>query len=190
MKAPTLALLALLALAIAPTAGAQDGSAYYGVSFGELDYSEGGDVIDDTVSSWRLMINYQFMEHLSVEGGLGQSGDIRDTFAVPTFPTGTVDLDFHAQFSRIFTIRLLGMLPFDNGLSLMAGLGYSQQKFEFDLTDGTDSLSGDEDLNTPGYYAAVQYDWERFAMRLGYEKLDFDGDRDGTETMLSFFYKL
>ena len=89
MKAPTPALLALLALAIAPTAGAQDGSAYYGVSFGELDYSEGGDVIDDTVSSWRLMINYQFMEHLSVEGGLGQSGDIRDTFAVPTFPTGT-----------------------------------------------------------------------------------------------------
>lgn len=191
MKAPTLALLALLALAVAPALHAQDGAAYYGVSIGELDYSESGDIIDDTVSSWRLMIAYQFMEHLAVEGGYGQSGNIHSTFTVPTFPTGTVDLDFNAEFSRIFTIRLLGILPFDNGLSIMGGLGYSQQKFEFDLTDGTDSISADEDLNTPGYYAGVQYDWERFAMRLGYEKLDFDDDgRDGAETMLTFFYKL
>jgi outer membrane protein with beta-barrel domain len=191
MKAPTLGLLSLLALGVAPAVQAEEGAAYYGVSIGELEYSESGGFIDDTVSSWRLSINYQFMEHLGVEGGYGQSGDIENTFTVPTFPIGTVDLNFHAEFSRIFTIRLLGIWPFDNGLSLMGGLGYSQQKFEFDLTDGTDSISGDEDLNTPGYYAAVQYDWERFAMRLGYEKLDFDDNgRDGTETMLTFFYKL
>ena len=55
---------------------------------------------------------------------------------------------------------------------------------------GPSSISVDEDENNPGYYAGVQYDWERFAMRLGYEKFDLDGDRDADETMLSFFYKL
>jgi hypothetical protein len=63
-------------------------------------------------------------------------------------------------------------------------------KFEVDLTDGVNSISVDEDRNDPGYYFGVQYDWERFAMRLGYEKFDFDGDADGEETMLTFFYKL
>jgi hypothetical protein len=135
------------------------------------------------------MINYQFMEHLAVEGTFGQTSTIRDTFTVPAFPVGTVDLEFSAQLERILTVRLLGVLPLDN-VKLMAGLGYSDFKFAFDLTDGVDSISGDEDRNEPGYYFGVQYDWERFAMRLGYEKFDFDGDADAAETMLSFFYKL
>ena len=194
MKNPALAALALVALAAAPTVEAQDGMAYYGISFGEFSYDEGdgagGNLIDDTVSSWRLMINYQFMEHLAVEGALGQTGTIRDTITVPTFPAGTVDLTFSAEFKRMLTVRLLGVLPFDSGLSLMGGVGYTSAKFEVDLTDGVDSLSADEDRNDPGYYVGVQYDWDRFAMRLGYEKFDYDGDADADETMLSFFYKL
>jgi hypothetical protein len=190
MKNPTIALLALLILAAAPAVQAQDGAAYYGVSLGEFQYSEGGDLIDDTVSSWRLTINYQFMEHLAVEGAYGQTGTIRETITVPTFPAGTVDLSFSAEFNRILMVRILGIIPFDNGLSLMGGVGYSQMKFEVDLTDGVNSISVDEDRNDPGYYFGVQYDWERFAMRLGYEKFDFDGDADGEETMLTFFYKL
>ena len=190
MKKPAVALLALLTLAAAPVVQAQDGSAYYGVSFGEFDYSESDDFIEDTVSSWRLMINYQFMEHLAVEGAYGQTGDIRSSFTVPTFPAGTVDLDLRAEFSRILALRILGIIPFKSGLSLMGGLGYSQMKFEVDLTDGIDSISVDEDQNNLGYYAGVQYDWERFAMRLGYEQFDFDADADASETMLSFFYKL
>jgi hypothetical protein len=194
MKNPALAALALVALAVAPAGEAQDGAAYYGISLGEFAYNEGdgagGDLIDDTVSSWRLMINYQFMEHLAVEGALGQTGTIHDTFAVPVFPAGTVDLSISAEFSRMLTVRLLGLLPFDNGLSLMGGVGYTSAKFEIDLSDGVNSASADEDRNDPGYYVGVQYDWERFAMRLGYEKFDYDGDADADETMLSFFYKL
>jgi hypothetical protein len=194
MKTLAVVLLSVLVLAHVPAVQAQDGAAYYGISFGEFDYAEsdsaGTDFIDDTVSSWRLMINYQFMDHLAVEGGYGQTGTIRSTFTVPTFPVGTVDLDFSAEFSRILTVRLLGVLPFDSGISLMGGLGYSEVKFEFDVTDGVDSISGDESRNDPGYYVGVQYDWDRFAMRLGYEKFDFDGDVDAAETMLSFFYKL
>ena len=190
MKNPAIALLALLILGVAPAVQAQDGAAYYGVSLGEFNYSESGDLIDDTVSSWKLTINYQFLDHLAVEGAYGQTGDIHSSFSVPTFPVGTVDLDFRAEYSRILMIRMLGILPFESGLSLMGGLGYSQMKFEVDLTDGQSSISVDEDQNNLGYYAGVQYDWERFAMRLGYEQFDLDSGRDADETMLSFFYKL
>ena len=193
MKNPALPALALLVWAVAPTVEAQDGMAYYGVSLGEFTYNEGdgagGDFIDDTVSSWRLMINYQFMEHLAVEGALGQTGTIRETITLQTIPFPT-NLTFSAEFSRMLTVRLLGLLPFDSGLSLMGGLGYTSAKFEVDLSDGVNSFSGDEDRNDPGYYVGVQYDWDRFAMRLGYEKFDYDGDADAEETMLSFFYKL
>ena len=61
---------------------------------------------------------------------------------------------------------------------------------QFDLTDGRSSVSGDADENNLGYYAGVQYDFDHFAMRLGYEQFDLDSGRDANETMLSFFYKL
>jgi opacity protein-like surface antigen len=188
MKNPALALLAFLALVAAPAADAQDGSAYYGIAFGDFEYDEGDFGISDKASSWRLMINYQFMEYLAVEGGYGQTGTLRETFAVPTFPTGTTDLNLSADF-QILTVRLLGVLPLDN-FKLLGGLGYSDMKGDFELTFGVDSASVDIDSNEPGYYVGVQYDWDRVAVRLGYEKFDFDGDVDVAETMLSFFYKL
>src|SRR5262245_66055716 len=98
MKNRALALLALLTLGVAPAVHAQDGSAYYGVSLGEFSYSESGDVIDDTVSSWKLTINYQFLDHLAVEGAYGQTGDIRSSFTIQTGPISSVDLDFRAEY--------------------------------------------------------------------------------------------
>jgi hypothetical protein len=40
------------------------------------------------------------------------------------------------------------------------------------------------------YFAGAQYDWDRFAIRLGYEKYDFGGDVDVDETSVTFWYKL
>src|SRR3546814_13694269 len=58
MKNPALPLVAFLALVVAPAADAQDGSAYYGIAFGDFDYDAGDGAITDKVSSWRPMINY------------------------------------------------------------------------------------------------------------------------------------
>ena len=188
-------LLALLALAAAPRVQAQPESAYYGVALGDFDFEEHnflgfpGVPVADTVSSYRLMVGYQFMEHLSVEGGYGKSGTIRDRITLPTFPSGTVDLDVGYEFTML-TIRLLGVLPFDNGVSLLGGLGYTDMKVDRDVTDGVDALSDDQSSNEPGYYIGAQYDWDRVAVRLSHEKFDFEGDVDLTETSLSFFYKL
>jgi opacity protein-like surface antigen len=186
-------LFAMLALAVAPLAHAQPESAYYGLSLGNFDYDEsvgfGDQKIADTVSSYRVMVGYQFMEHLGVEGGYGQTGTIRDTVTLPTFPAGTLDLNFSYEF-KILTVRLLGVLPFDNGLSLLGGLGYSDMKVDFGISDGVTSVENDENTNEPGYYIGAQYDWDRVGVRIGYEKYDFEGDVDVSETMLSFFYKL
>jgi hypothetical protein len=194
MKAPTvtrLALLALLLVGVAPAVHAQDGTAYYGLSIGELDYSE--DVFDDTTSTWHLMVGYMFTEHLGVEGAYGESDTIRDTEAFGSIIPGLQDeITYETALDRILTIRLVGMLPFGkSGLSLIGGVGYADIKQELAISvNGLPLASGDVSANNPTYFGALQYDFERIAIRLGYEKYDFDGDVDGEETSLTFFYKL
>ena len=197
MKHLLLALLALPALGVVSTVEAQAGSAYYGLALGTFDYTEedglGNDFLSDSVSSYRLMVGYQFMEHLGVEGGYGETGTIRDTAQVTVFGPGgfqSVPLAFSTEF-KILTIRLLGILPFDNGIKLLGGLSYAdmRQDIDFSVNNGA-TQSSDIDGNEPAYYLGVQYDWDRVAVRLGYEKYDFNGDVDVNETMLTFFYKL
>lgn len=195
MKHLLLALLALPALGVVSTVEAQAGAAYYGLALGNFDFEENnflgipGAQVSDKVSSYRLMVGYQFMEHLSVEGGYGKVGAIRDTTTVATFPAGTVDLSARYEF-KMLTIRLLGVLPFDNGVSLLGGLGYNDLRVDLDVTDGVISRSFDNSTNEPGYYFGAQYDWDRVAVRLAYEKFDFGGDTDVNETSIVFFYKL
>jgi hypothetical protein len=131
------------------------------------------------------MVGYQFSEHLAVEGGWGKTGDIVDTLELPPFG----DFEFRSEF-EILTIRLLGVLPFDNGVTLLGGLGYADMKQKVTISDSTFSSSGESSGNEPTFFAAAQYDWERVAVRLGYEKYNFDGDVDVAETSVSFFYKL
>lgn len=196
MKKPAISLLALLVLAVAPSVHAQDGTAYYGLSIGEFDYEDnlgGGAVFSDSVSTWHLMVGYQFLEHLAVEGAYGASGTIRDTRVFPGILPGQQDeVSYETELDRILTIRLLGVLPFeDAGISLMAGIGYADIKQEIELgLNGVPLASGDVSANNPAYFLGVQYDWERLAIRLGYEKYDLDGDVDATEASLTFFYKL
>ena len=73
----------------------------------------------------------------------------------------------------MLTIRLVGVLPFDNGISLMAGLGYADVEQDIDLTlNGVPAVSGEISENNPAYYVGVQYDWDRVALRLAYEQYD------------------
>jgi hypothetical protein len=188
-------IVALLALTSASGVQAQLGtSAYYGISLGSFDYEESADAFftgfNDTADSWRVMVGYQFMEHLAVEGGWGRTSTIADsaTLSAPGFPT--VNVDFSTEFKSLM-VRLLGVLPFDNGVTLVGGIGYAdgEQQITFDIS-GVGRQSGDVDLGEATFYLGAQYDWDRVALRLGYEKYNFDGDVDGSEITLSFFYKL
>jgi OOP family OmpA-OmpF porin len=135
------------------------------------------------------MVGYQFMEHLGVEGGYGMTGTIRDSESIVAPGLGTFDLAFSSEF-KILTVRLLGVLPFDNGVSLVGGIGYADLKQEFDINVNGQTQSGDITGNEPAYYVGAQYDWDRVAIRLAYEKYDLSGSTDVKETSLTFFYKL
>lgn len=182
------------ALALSPSAWAQSDAAYYGLALGSFDYQEedfgGTPLFKDTTDSYRLMVAYQFSEHLMVEGGWGKTGTLRDTHTVDTI-FGPVTVDFQSEL-KILTVRLLGVLPFDSGIKLLGGIGYADmdQDFSYDVL-GVGVQSGDVSGGEPTFYAGVQYDWDRVAVRVGYEKYDtFDDVSDIAETSISFFYKL
>jgi opacity protein-like surface antigen len=189
-------LLIALAMAAVPTALAQPTSAYYGLAIGEFDYREddglGGALFAETVSSYRLMVGYQFTENLSFEGGWGKTDDVVANFDVDFgVPFGVVPVTLRYEF-EILTVRFLGVLPFDNGITLVGGMGYADMEWDASVEFGT--LGQDSSDLSEGdltYFAGVQYDWERFALRLGYEKYDVSYDfGDIDETTLSFLYKL
>lgn len=195
MRTLGFALLALVSTAFAPSADAQPESAYYGLSIGEIDFSEeiNGLVFADSVSAWHLMVGYQFMEYLAVEGSYGQSSTIRSTRTFTSSNTGVQNnVDYVSDFGQILTVRLVGVLPFDNGLSLMAGLGFADMKQDIEIfVDGAQFASGEASGNNQAYYVGVQYDWDRIGLRLAHEKYDFDEDFvDADELSLTFFYRL
>jgi opacity protein-like surface antigen len=188
------ALAALLALAATSVVEAQLGtSAYYGIALGSFDYEENADAFftgwNDTADSWRVMVGYQFSEHLAVEGGYGKTSTLAGT-AVSATPIGSVDLAFTNEFKSLI-VRLLGVLPFDNGISLLGGIGYADGEEQITFSAGPFGVqSGDVSLGDATFFAGAQYDWDRVALRLGYEQYDLNGDRDASEITLSFFYKL
>lgn len=185
---------AALVFGFASTAAAQPESAYYGLSLGSFDYAEKPveptfTGVADSASSWRLMVGYQFMEHLTVEGALGKTSAIRDTVVL-----GPDTIEFATEFSML-TIRLLGVMNFDSGLTLLGGIGYVEGNQDFRLSDQLgNTATFDQDLSKPSYFAGVQYDLDRFAVRLAYEKYDLDAgffrEADVEETSVTFFYKL
>jgi opacity protein-like surface antigen len=87
-------------------------------------------------------------------------------------------------------------MNFDSGLTVLGGIGYAEANQDIDLTFSapTPPQSGDQDISKPTYFVGVQYDLDRFAVRLAYEKYDFDTgvfrEADIEETSVTFFYKL
>ena len=196
---------AALLLGFASTATAQPESAYYGLALGSFEYQEDAfpgffSGVDADTDSWRLMVGYQLLDHLAVEGGLGKTSAIRDTVVVtspgpPGSPPTTDTLNYTTEFSSLM-IRMLGVINFDSGITVLGGIGYAEMNQDFFLSDQQgNSASFDQDVGEPTYYAGVQYDLDRFAVRLAYEKYEFPGgffndDGDIKETTLTFFYKL
>jgi len=190
----------LLAWALTPAIEAQPESAYYGVSIGEFEYSDRaaglGDKFSDSASSWRVTIGYQFLEHFAFEGTYGKTDTVRDT-ARGLQPS--TELGFETEISKILGFRALGTFPFDNGLSLMAGVAFVSFEQNIALRiNGTPFFGGEVDRTGKlAFYLGAQYDWDRVALRLSYEKFDFGGEAalgfaaaNAEEVALSFFYKL
>jgi hypothetical protein len=187
-------LLLVSALALAPSAYAQYDTAYYGVALGGFDYSEenfiGERLFDASGDSYRLMVGYLFNEHMAFEGGYGKARSLTDSSDFESFGT-PFTVNFRSEF-KILTVRFLGVLPFENGITLLGGLGYADmdQDAVYDLVGIGEQPLETED-GVPTYFAGVQYDWDRVAVRFAYEKYgDYDDVIGIEETSVAFFYKL
>ncbi len=116
----------LAALAFAPLAQAQDESGMYiGAGFGTFDYDESDDIpfpVSDTTTAYQLVGGYRFNEHLAIELGVGRTGDLEAEFAEEIPGIGPVTLEIDASYD-IYSLRVLGMLPFDR-FTLVGGAGY------------------------------------------------------------------
>lgn len=118
-----LAVLTCLALT-AQVAHAQAGrGGYMGGMLGKFDYEEADDFdglpVSDDTSIYHLFGGYQFNENLAVEGGIGRTGDIEESFT-DIFVDATVEVD---AIYDIYTARVIGILPFD-AVSLYGAVGY------------------------------------------------------------------
>ena len=148
-------------------------------------------VLADTASSYRLMVGYQFMEHLGVEGGYGKTGTIRDTRnGVRRFRRPAPSLSTSARVQD--ADDALAWRPAVRQRHVAARRArLRRHEQEVDCSPMAEfGIGQSTSRERAGYYFGAQYDWDRVAIRLGYEKYDFDGDIDVTETMLTFFYKL
>lgn len=117
-----LAVLVCLVLSqVAHAQGARGG--YMGGLLGKFDYEEPEDIdglpVSDDTYIYHVFGGYQFNEHFALEGGIGRTGDLEESFP-DFFPGFTLEVD---QIYDIYTIRALGILPFD-ALSLFGGVGY------------------------------------------------------------------
>ena len=111
---------------------------------------------------------------------------------VPDFPGRRTSSRLRSEF-KILTIRLLGVLPFDNGISLLGRPRLRRRRSRTSAVnvDGRGASSRrDQRQRARVLRRALNTTGIAFAMRLGYEKYDFDGDLDVVETSMTFFYKL
>jgi hypothetical protein len=182
---------AILGVVVAPCVVAQPASAYYGLALGSFDLEQGAEEgfsgYRDSADAYHLMVGYYFNEHLAIEGGYGETSDLTATatLSIPAPISVRVTHEF-----QILTLRLLGVLPFDNGITLLGGLGFADIDEDFTLEfSGIGSSTAGGSYNELTYLLGAQYDWERIALRLAYEKYDFD-DLDVSEVSIGFFYKL
>jgi hypothetical protein len=200
MKTLLLPLCSLLAFALTRALEAQPESAYYGVSIGAFDYSDRaaglGDKFHGSASAWRATIGYQFLTHFAFEGSYGETSTLS---AMAKGAQPSTELEFETEFSKILGFRALGTFPFDNGLSLMAGAEFVYIEQDLALSiNGIPFFSANVDRNGQlAFYLGAQYDWDRVAVRLSYQKFDFSSEAaaafiaaDGHEVALSVFYKL
>jgi hypothetical protein len=75
----------VLCLSLSSLAHAQgQGGGYIGAQLGGFDYQEGveeaGFRLADTVYAYRLFGGYQISDHFAIEGGIGRTGELEDSF--------------------------------------------------------------------------------------------------------------
>jgi hypothetical protein len=170
-----------LSLLLGTAAFAQpDSGPYIGVAAGSFSYEESDDdfgtLIDVTTSSYRLIGGYQIHESLAVGGGIGKTGDIKESF--PLAPFGSGSLDVRAEY-EVLTVRALWLVPVSS-VDLFGGVGYFDATVNVDVSaTGFGSLGeSEEDDSGATLFGGLHFYLDNVTLRGEYEWFDSDGDVD------------
>jgi OmpA-OmpF porin, OOP family len=156
-----------------------DGSgAYTGASLSQLRYKErdGDFSISDTASAYRLLGGYRFNQHFAMEGSWGSSSGIKQSYDDSFLGT---PFDLKGKFET-YTLRAVGMLPL-RSVGLFGGVGYYDSDTKWTASApglGSESFKiGDDGATLIG---GMQFDMNRFRLRLEYEWFDTDSNIDAS----------
>lgn len=190
----TAAFACTILLGAAPSAHAQDyRGMYMGGELGTFDFEEqvqGG--ISDNTTVYQLFGGYRFNDHVALELGLGQTGDIEDEAIVVLPPFGDVTLEFDSSYD-IYTLRAIGILPFDL-TSLFAAAGYFSASLGGTVTLAGFGEIGFVDGHDRGATASIgvqrdfRLDLENLSIRAEYKWLDID-DVDASSFLIGMIYR-
>jgi hypothetical protein len=175
----------VLCLSLSSVAHAQgQGGGYIGALLGGFDYQEGveeaGFRLADTAYAYRLFGGYQISDHFAIEGGIGRTGEISDSFTAMFQGVGEVTLDVDGTYD-IYSLRALGIVPLRN-VSLLGGIGYYSASVSGPVTARGFGQIGELEGHERGatVIAGIQHDLKldlkTLSIRGEYEWFDFSGD--------------
>jgi hypothetical protein len=172
-----------LSLALVEAATAQGrGDPYLGATVGAFSFEEQDDevglTIDDSTYAYHLVGGYRFSAHFALEGGLGRTQHIEESFN-GVIPIGSLDF-VNAEF-RLLTVRALGFIPFE-ATSLLGGVGYHDAEIEYrNSIEGPGQVgnriySGETSHNGATLMGGFEINLERIDIRAQLEWFEFDGE--------------
>lgn len=164
---------------------------YIGLSIGNFNYEEvdqeNSFFLDDATTSYRLIGGYQLNENLAIEGTIGKTGDLKQSFNL--FPPGSGTLDIKAEY-EVTTIRALGLVPLDQ-IDLFGGIGYYSSTFSASGTaTGIGSIGEfEEDESGAMILGGVNWYLDKFTVRGEYEWFDTDSDVDASNLSVGILFR-
>ena len=183
----------VIAIGVAHVASAQedardeDRGPYVGLSLGSFSYEQQQDPfvgqLDDTTSAFRIIGGYRFSDHFALEGSWLKTGDLEDSFTMPTSQGGVFGINVKGDYD-VRTIRALGILPLNDKVSLYGGLGYYEAELNATVTSqrltapgpGAYEVEAGDDGST--IVGGVEFKLKRMNIRAEIEKFDTKDNSD------------
>jgi opacity protein-like surface antigen len=181
-------IVALWLFAVAAHAQGDSGP-YIGVAAGSFSYQEAdaqlGLFIDDTTTTYRVIGGYQVNESLAIEGAIGKTGDIKESF--PLISSGSLDLT--AEYELV-TVRALGLVPVGR-VDLFGGIGYFDATVNVAASATGFGLLGEAEEDDSGatLLGGVHFYLDNVTIRGEYEWFDTDGDLEVWDITIGVLFR-
>ncbi len=171
---------ALVAATPAMDVHAQDSSWYLGAKVGAASTDDRW--IDDSDSSYGVLVGYRFNQALALEAEYTDFGDLR---------VDLDDLDIRSTRlePRSWGLKVLGTLPITARIDLLGSVGYHSFDMDPRDEDGFRDVIGSRRSTDLFYGVGAQFNFEsRLSLRAQVQRYEFRRSGDSDEASLSLMY--